>query len=72
MVEYEGGTVRKRGLQDLELGEAEEEDLGAGVVELDGGFGVEACAFDIDDRTLAEPFVGNAGAEREGGWLIRD
>ena len=29
-----------------EFGKAEQEDFGAGVLELDGGFGIHSCAFD--------------------------
>jgi len=40
-----------------EFGKAEEELLFASVEEGDGGFGIVACAFDLDDFANTEAFV---------------
>ena len=44
-------------LLDGKLGEAEHEDFGAGILELDGGFGINACAFNGLYHTSAKSVV---------------
>ena len=49
-------------LHQCELGEAEHEDFGAGILELDCGFGIEARALNGLYYTPAKTLVKNCGA----------
>ena len=53
-------------LDDVELGESEEELFGADIIEADGGFGINACAIERDDFSRTKAAVLNARTNDKG------